>query len=227
MNKTNNSGLRAVRIWDLPTRLFHWALALSVIGAFVSVKMGNMEWHIRLGEWVFCLILFRIIWGFIGPYYARFSQFIKGPSSIIEYLKGGKKVYGHNPLGAWAVIALLALFAFQAVTGLYTGDGYFYQGPLYSIGRGIRDTFTSWHTAGTTENLMILLFVLHIAAVFFYKLFKKDNLITPMITGKTPLPDHITGVVNVQQSSAMWLRFMIALGIAVLLTYYISNGLSF
>ncbi|CAM5210543.1 hypothetical protein OURE66S_01664 [Oligella ureolytica] len=92
MNMANLSGSQTVRIWDLPTRLFHWALVFSVIGAFITVKMGNMDWHIRLGEWVFCLILFRIIWGLIGPHYARFSQFIKGPKSIATYLKDGKKV---------------------------------------------------------------------------------------------------------------------------------------
>ena len=225
MNMANLSGSQTVRIWDLPTRLFHWALAFSVIGAFITVKMGNMDWHIRLGEWVFCLILFRIIWGFIGPHYARFSQFIKGPKSIATYLKDGKKVYGHNPLGALSVIALLALFGFQAVTGLYTGDGYFYQGPLYSIGRGVRDTMTSWHHQ--MEIWMILLFVLHVGAVFFYKFFKKDNLLTPMITGKASLAGDAIGVVNVQQTLAMWIRFIIALGIAVLVTYYISNGLAF
>ena len=225
MNMANLSGSQTVRIWDLPTRLFHWALAFSVIGAFITVKMGNMDWHIRLGEWVFCLILFRIIWGLIGPHYARFSQFIKGPKSIATYLKDGKKVYGHNPLGAISVIALLALFGFQAVTGLYTGDGYFYQGPLYSIGRGVRDTMTSWHHQ--MEIWMILLFVLHVGAVFFYKFFKKDNLLTPMITGKASLAGDAIDIVNVQQTLAMWIRFIIALGIAVLVTYYISNGLAF
>ena len=225
MNMANLSGSQTVRIWDLPTRLFHWALVFSVIGAFITVKMGNMDWHIRLGEWVFCLILFRIIWGLIGPHYARFSQFIKGPISIATYLKDGKKVYGHNPLGAISVIALLALFGFQAVTGLYTGDGYFYQGPLYSIGRGVRDTMTSWHHQ--MEIWMILLFVLHVGAVFFYKFFKKDNLLTPMITGKASLAGDAIDIVNVQQTLAMWIRFIIALGIAVLVTYYISNGLAF
>ena len=225
MNMANLSGSQTVRIWDLPTRLFHWALVFSVIGAFITVKMGNMDWHVRLGEWVFCLILFRIIWGLIGPHYARFSQFIKGPKSIATYLKDGKKVYGHNPLGALSVIALLALFGFQAVTGLYTGDGYFYQGPLYIIGRGVRDTMTSWHHQ--MEIWMILLFVLHVGAVFFYKFFKKDNLLTPMITGKASLAGDAIDIVNVQQTLAMWIRFIIALGIAVLVTYYISNGLAF
>ena len=225
MNTANDSGLRTVRIWDLPTRLFHWALVFSVIGAYIAVKIGNMDWHIRLGEWVFCLILFRILWGFVGPHYARFSQFIKGPSSIVKYLKDGKKVYGHNPLGALAVIALLVLFAFQAVTGLYTGDGYFYQGPLYTIGRGIRDSMTSWHQQ--TEIYMILLVVLHVLAVFFYKFFKKDKLITPMITGKATLGNDAPAVTNIEQSGAMWLRFIITFGLAVLVTYYISNGLSF
>ncbi|WP_432785349.1 hypothetical protein AAEX37_02202 [Oligella sp. MSHR50489EDL] len=218
--------VRRVRIWDLPLRLFHWSLVACVIGAFITVKTGNMEWHMRLGLWTLCLIIFRIIWGFSGTYYARFTQFIKGPGAIIDYLKGSKKSFGHNPLGALSVLALLGLFGLQVVSGLFTGDGYLYQGPLYSIGRSVRDTMGSIHHA--TEPLMILLVVLHVAAVLFYKFVKKDDLITPMITGKAKLSNDVpTAAVQVEQSIGMWIRFMISFGIAVLITYYISKGLSF
>ncbi|MDO5667755.1 MAG: cytochrome b/b6 domain-containing protein [Alcaligenaceae bacterium] len=218
--------VRKVRIWDLPVRLFHWALVICVVAALITVKTGNMEWHLRLGLWVVCLIIFRILWGFTGTYYARFTQFIKGPGAIIEYLKSGQKVFGHNPLGALSVIALLGLFGFQAVTGLFTGDGYFYQGPLYTVGRSIRDTMGSLHHS--TEPLMILFVVVHVAAIFYYKIFKKDNLITPMITGKAELTNEVpTAAVHVEQTPGMWIRFVITFGIAVLITYYISNGLSF
>lgn len=218
--------VRLVRIWDLPLRLFHWALVICVIGAFITVKTGNMEWHLRLGLWVVCLILFRILWGFSGTYYARFAQFVKGPGAIIDYLKSGQKVFGHNPLGALSVIILLGLFGFQAVTGLFTGDGYFYQGPLYTVGRSIRDTMSFLHRS--TEPLMILVVVVHVVAILFYKFVKKDNLITPMITGKAKLSNDVpTAAVHVEQTLGMWLRFVITFGIAVLITYYISNGLSF
>lgn len=216
---------KSVRIWDLPTRLFHWALVASVVGAYITVKTGNMDWHLRFGKWVFCLLLFRVLWGFVGPHYARFFQFIKGPGAIINYLKSGKKVYGHNPLGALSVIALIGLFGFQVVTGLYTGDGYFYQGPLYSMGRGIRKAMTDWHHQ--TEIYMILLVALHVTTVFFYAFFKKDNLIRPMITGKTELQDNSTAVIHVEQSITMWRRFIIVAAIALLVTYYVFNGLSF
>lgn len=220
------SEIRQVRIWDLPLRLFHWALVICVIGAFIAVKTGNMEWHLRLGLWVVCLIIFRILWGFTGTYYARFTQFIKGPGAIIDYLKSGQKVFGHNPLGALSVIALLGLFGLQAFTGLFTGDGYFYQGPLYSLGRSIRSTMGSIHHS--TEIFMILLVVLHVGAILFYKFFKKDNLITPMITGKAKLTNDVpTAAVHVEQTPGMWVRFIITFGIAVLITYYISNGLAF
>ena len=88
-----------IRIWDLPLRLFHWLLVLAVIGSFVSVKLGGnaMVWHARLGYFVLALLLFRIVWGFWGSYYARFSQFVKGPQAIMDYLKGGQETLGHNP----------------------------------------------------------------------------------------------------------------------------------
>ncbi|NLA88628.1 MAG: cytochrome B [Alcaligenaceae bacterium] len=226
MLKASTPETRRVLIWDLPTRLFHWALVVCVFGALIATKSGYMEWHMRFGLWAFCLILFRIIWGFTGTYYVRFTQFIKGPGAIFDYLKSGHKVFGHNPLGALSVIALLGLFGFQAVSGLFTGDGYLYQGPLYSIGRSVRDFMTSMHHK--TEPFMIGLVVIHVGAILFYKFFKKDNLVTPMITGKMKLSDDVpTAAVHVVQSPGMWARFIISFGIAVLITYYISNGLSF
>ncbi|SUA54692.1 cytochrome b/b6 domain-containing protein [Oligella urethralis] len=219
--------VRRIRIWDLPLRLFHWSFAACVIGAFITVKTGNMEWHLRLGLAALCLIIFRILWGFSGTYYARFTQFIKGPTAIIDYLKSGQKVFGHNPLGALSVLALLGLFGLQVVSGLFTGDGYFYQGPLYRLAaKDIRELMAKIHHS--TELLMILLVVLHVGAVLFYRFIKKQNLITPMITGQAQLSNDVpTAAVHVEQGLSMWLRFVLSFGIAVLITYYIANGLSF
>lgn len=225
MNTSQLTQSHKVMVWDLPTRLFHWAFAFCVIAAYVTVKMNEMDLHLLFGELVFGLVIFRLIWGIIGPHYARFTQFIKGPKAIIDYLKSGKKIYGHNPLGALSVIALLGVFAFQAVTGLYTGDGYLYQGPLYSIGREIRRTMTSWHRS--TDTLMVIIVVLHLAAILYYRFIKKDNLVTPMITGNMKREDNDPAVVSVKHNGSLWIRFIIAAAIAIIATYYVSNGLSF
>ena len=104
----------SLRIWDLPTRLFHWLLAVSITGALITINLGGgwMEWHVRFGIASFVLLLFRIVWGLIGPRYARFSQFVTSPSKTINYLRThrGARHAGHNPLGAWSVIAMLMLF---------------------------------------------------------------------------------------------------------------------
>jgi cytochrome b len=134
-----------LRIWDLPTRLFHWALVVCVLGAFVTVKLGGlyMEWHVRFGLATAGLILFRVLWGLFGSRYARFSQFLRGPRALAAYLGGRLRTAGHNPLGALSVIAMLLAFGFQAVSGLFASDDIMIQGlPEISLtrprGRGQR-----------------------------------------------------------------------------------------
>src|SRR5690606_20858784 len=123
-----------VRIWDLPTRLFHWLFAASVIGAFVTVKVGGlwMDYHPRFGYTALGLLIFRLLWGLVGPRYARFSQFVKGPAATLRYLRAPRRMAGHNPLGAWSVLALLLAVGVQTTTGLFATDGIFTEGPLAS-----------------------------------------------------------------------------------------------
>ena len=102
---------RRIRVWDLPTRLFHWALATLVCGSFVTIKLGGawMVWHERIGYAVLSLVTFRLVWGFVGGRYARFASFVRGPSAVLAYLRGqGSHSPGHNPLGALSVLAMLA-----------------------------------------------------------------------------------------------------------------------
>ncbi|MCK0106539.1 cytochrome b/b6 domain-containing protein [Marinobacter sp. S0848L] len=176
-----------IRLWDLPTRLFHWLLLLAVTGAVVTIKTGMPEWHSRFGLFVVGLLSFRIAWGFLGSTYARFSSFVRGPSAVLRYLRGQWQGVGHNPLGALSVLALLALFGFQAVTGLFANDEISFQGPLYPlISSGWSDTLSSWHRL--TEWYLYGLVALHVLAVVWYTKVKKDNLVTPMITGKKRVP---------------------------------------
>lgn len=190
--------LKAVRVWDLPTRLFHWCLALCVVGSVVSAKLGGnaMVWHFRLGYVVLAMLAFRLLWGFLGGRWSRFSSFVYAPSTVLRYLRGQAGDHehldvGHSPLGAFSVFALLALLAAQAGTGLFADDEISNSGPLVSLVTGaFSSAVTTWHkTYG--QWLIIAMVLLHVAAVGFYLLRKKRNLVRPMLTGDKPLGAHV------------------------------------
>ncbi len=172
------------RVWDLPTRLFHWSLVALVIAAFVSAKIGGnaMVWHGRLGLTILGLLVFRIIWGFIGSTYARFTQFVRGPAAIRAYLQGTWHGLGHNPLGALSVLALLGVLMLQAGTGLFANDDIAFEGYLVPlIGSEISAQLTGIHHL--LEKLLMLLVAAHVGAIVFYVRVKKHNLVKPMLTG--------------------------------------------
>lgn len=184
------------RIWDLPTRLFHWALALCVIGLVVTGKVGGnaMVWHFRLGHVVLALIVFRILWGLVGGRWSRFANFVHRPSTILAYLKGqGKPEHsvGHNPLGALSVLGLLTVGLVQAFSGLMSDDEIAFTGPLTSlVPSSWVSAATSWHkTYG--QYILLGLVGLHILAIVFYRIKKGVNLVTPMLTGDKLLPAPI------------------------------------
>jgi cytochrome b len=176
-----------VRVWDLPTRLFHWTLALVVLGSFISAKVGGslMVWHERLGCTALALLLFRLIWGFAGGRYARFSAFVRGPATITAYLTGRWQGLGHNPLSALSVLAMLAALGFQAVSGLFTNDDIAFEGPLASRVSGkMSALLTTLHRGN--ETVILALIALHIAAILFYRIAKRRDLVGPMLHGDAP-----------------------------------------
>lgn len=181
---------RRLRIWDLPTRLFHWSLAASVIALIVTAKTGAMDWHFRLGYFVLALLLFRILWGFVGGRWSRFSAFIYAPSSVLAYLCGRAAAahrVGHTPLGALSVFALLGVLAVQVASGLMSDDAITFTGPLASKVPGAwSSAATDWHK-DVGQWLVIALLVLHAAAVLVYVLFKRQTLIRPMLSGDKPV----------------------------------------
>jgi cytochrome b len=200
----------AVHIWDLPTRLFHWALVVCIIGAFVSVKLGGlyMDWHVRFGCTALGLILFRLLWGFFGPRYARFSQFLRGPAAVARYLKGAAAPAGHNPLGALSVVALLLAIGFQAVSGLFATDDIMTQGPLFGhVSEAFSGAMTSWHKLN--EWIIIGLVALHLAAVAWYALVRRKRLVRAIITGKVDAKDVPAGTPPTQDGFAVWLRALL------------------
>jgi cytochrome b len=185
---TSNPTSHTIRVWDLPTRLFHWALVLAVIGLVVTGQIGGqaMVWHFRCGYLVGSLLVFRLVWGVMGGHYSRFASFIYAPRSIVNYLKGKAHpahVVGHNPLGAFSVFAMLGVLVAQVSTGLMSDDDIAFAGPLT---RFVSGQWVSWATAyhkDIGKLLIIGLVVLHIAAIVFYRVKKKENLVKPMVLG--------------------------------------------
>lgn len=184
---------RPVRVWDLPTRLFHWLLAACVIGSVVTAKVGGnaMVWHFRLGYAILTLLAFRLIWGFVGGRWSRFASFIYSPRSLLRYLKGERPAHahwevGHSPLGALSVLGLLAILLAQVATGLVADDEIANTGPLIRFVSGAASSLaTTWHKA-YGQWLIIGLVALHVLAVAVYY-FRKNNLVSPMLHGDKPL----------------------------------------
>jgi cytochrome b len=173
-----------ILLWDLPTRLFHWLLALAVIAALVSGQIGGnlIDLHGKIGLGIVGLIAFRLVWGFAGSTYARFAHFFPTPARIKAFLNGEWRELGHNPLGALSVLALIFLLTVQALTGLFANDDIAFVGPLYDlISKSLSNRLSGIHEL--LSNVVIALVVLHIAAIVFYVRVKKDNLVKPMLTG--------------------------------------------
>jgi cytochrome b len=194
IDSSNNIETRGRLVWDLPTRLFHWLLVLTICAQYATGEAGDswLVWHFRLGYFMMGLLTFRIIWGFVGPTHARFSNFVKGPGSALAYLPQLRKTgqdaihsVGHNPLGGLMVIAMLALLGAQVVTGLFSSDGLAYYGPYSSIvSSSTSDQITDWH--GILIYIIIAAAALHILAVLFYTFVKKSPLVPAMIHGRKP-----------------------------------------
>ena len=175
-----------IRIWDLPTRLFHWLLALCVIGLVASAKLGYMDWHFRLGYAVLTLLLFRGIWGLLGGHWSRFSSFLYSPASLWRYLRGrGEPAHavGHSPTGALSVLALLGFLLAQVASGLISDDEIASAGPLTHLVSGTWVSLATWYHRAVGQWVLIGLVVLHIAAILYYLWGKRQNLIRPMLSG--------------------------------------------
>ena len=175
---------KRVRVWDLPTRVFHWSLVALVAGSAISGFIGGkaIVWHGRLGLALVGLIAFRLAWGFLGSTYARFTHFVRGPAAIRDYLQGRWRGLGHNPLGALSVLAMLAVLAGQLATGLFANDDIAFNGPLYNlVSKELSDRLTSLHRLNVW--LIGTLVALHLAAIAFYLRVKKEDLLRPMLRG--------------------------------------------
>ena len=190
-NETNRvQGDTLLRVWDLPTRLFHWLLVALVVSSFTTGKIGGnaMLYHARCGEAILALLMFRVVWGFIGSSPSRFRTFLARPATVFRYVltlfrRDADPHLSHNPLGGWSVMAMLLVLLIQAGTGLFANDDIATAGPLYKwVSKAASDRLTAIHHLN--HDVIIILVAVHVAAVLFHLIYKRENLITPMITGE-------------------------------------------
>lgn len=184
--------MKTIKVWDVPTRLFHWLLVLAIVGLWYTGTEADMDQHIPLAYFTLALLLFRIIWGFIGSFYSRFSAFPLRPSKAISYIRNGlhSDEPGHNPLGSWSVIVMLLTLAAQLITGLFANDSILTEGPLaHYVSNDFSDLMTSLHSLNF--NILLGLIILHIAAILFYTVVKRDDILASMITGKRSVSANI------------------------------------
>lgn len=171
------------RVWDLPTRLFHWTLVALIAFSWWSAEERHTQWHIWSGIAILTLLVFRLLWGIVGSSTARFSSFIRGPRAVLGHIRGEWRGIGHSPLGALSVLALLVLTAVQVGLGLFSSDSDgLVTGPLtHLVSIDTSDELSELHKG--MFNVLLAFIGLHIAAVVFYRLFLGKKLVKPMLTG--------------------------------------------
>lgn len=209
---------RRVLVWDLPTRTFHWLLVLLVVVSFATGTLGGtaMQYHEWSGVAILGLVLFRVLWGVWGGTPSRFGTFVRGPRKVLTYArallgKGHEPYLGHNPMGGWSILAMLTVLSIQAGTGLFANDDIFTEGPLFHlVGKATSDWLTRIHRVN--QNILIALVVLHLAAICFYWVVKRENLVLPMITGRKHWHEA-AGEADVHPAKAMVLAAILAAGI--------------
>lgn len=204
------SGARKVRIWDLPVRLFHWAIVLIIPAMWASHEYDRMDLHILLGQVLLGLVLFRLIWGLIGGSTARFAGFVRGPRAVARYVRGrGGPVFGHNPLGGWSVVAMLLVLLTQIGLGLFaTDEDALYEGPLsHLVGYDTARILADRHE--TFFYILLALIAVHLAAILYYRLVRSDDLITPMVTGRRAAGEDGAALAP----APLW-RFLVAAALA-------------
>jgi cytochrome b len=211
---------RTIRVWDLPTRLFHWGL-VGCIGALVATGYtggGAMEWHARVGYAVLTLLLFRLVWGVVGGHWSRFRSFLYSPRSVVNYLRGQPHpdhLVGHNPLGAGSVFAMLGVLLVQVGTGLVGDDEISFTGPLNRFVSSSRGLAATWYHKRVGQWLIAALVVLHIGAVLYYLAIRKENLIRPMIVGDKAVEGAVPEARDTTGSRMLALAILLICGGAV------------
>lgn len=220
----NKQTLNKVRVWDLPTRIFHWALVAGVLGLAISGTLGGsaMTWHFRFGYAVLTLLLFRIVWGLVGGRWSRFGAFIYSPQSVVNYLKGRGQAehgVGHSPIGAGSVFAMLAFLLAQVGSGLFSDDEIAFAGPLTRFVSNASVSLATNYHKNIGKWILLALVLLHVAAIVFY-LVRKHKLLGAMLHGDKELVVRVAPSRDDAASRAAALMVLAACGALV---YWISS----
>jgi cytochrome b len=219
----DTGGLTSRRlVWDLPLRIFHWLFAAAVTACWITAKVGFdwMQYHFYLGYLVIGLLIFRIVWGFIGPRHARFSSFLAKPSAVGAYARhlfrrDSTPSVGHNPIGGLMVILMLLLAVVQVATGLFSTDAVIWTGPYYPVVKSsTASLLSSIHSVN--QNIILAAVGLHVLAIIYYRAYKKQSLVSPMFTGYKPaaqVPAHYA------ISSSQLLKAVIVCAVSACIVY--------
>ena len=235
-----------VKVWDVPTRVFHWAIVVLLVVQVVTGYFGGewMRWHFVSGYAMLTLVVYRVIWGFVGSTHARFASFIATPAATIRFARRlfsrqAVPQVGHNPLGGWNVVILIGVLALQTVSGLFSNDGAGNEGPLAAfVSLDVSTRLSEFHD----WNLKVLLLLsgLHVAAVLFHWIVKKENLTPSMFTGRKLVPaaalrerrDSARGsprrrAASREHASAYFarpLRSIVVLAVSIVVVYLATRG---
>lgn len=210
-----------VRIWDVPTRLVHWLMVVLIPTSWWTAEIGRLDYHRYSGYALLGLVVFRLYWGVVGSSSARFSRFVKGPRTIWRYLRGeSSPSTGHNPLGALSVVALLSLLVFQITLGLFAVDvDAIESGPLshlvsFDVGRACAELHD------TVFDILVWIVALHVVAVLFYVIYKKQNLLSAMVHGRREYSQALDAPIIFVSAT----RVAVGIVLAAALTWLIARG---
>src|SRR5471032_3261858 len=214
---------RPVLVWDMPTRVFHWLIVVLVAAAYATSKLNWMDWHVRIGEALLALVLFRLLWGFFGSETARFHSFLRAPAAAWQHLRHVLRreadlQVGHNSAGGWMVLVLLALLLGETLSGLYVNNDVADDGPLTQwVPASIANAITALHTI--LWDALLAAVALHVLAIVVYAVAKGHNLLRPMLTGRKRLPKHIHAPRQASAMLALLLLLISATAVTLLATY--------
>jgi cytochrome b len=213
-----------VKLWDLPVRVVHWSLVLLMPALWWTAEYNQLFVHERLGYLAMALLIFRLFWGLVGGSTARFADFVKGPRAIMGYVRGlfadgAEPIVGHNPLGGWSVVVLLLLLVSVIGTGLFAEDtDGLTSGPLNPLIQGdLSENVGHWHHL--LFNVLLGFIILHLLAILFYAVIKRENLVGPMLTGRRGMAAPVIA----PRFAPAW-RVIVGIAIALGLVWWVSLG---